>query len=122
MGVVTSTHTARLTYRKGDCRYYVAVDGTKVGWVSNLSGEWRFYATTDDSLRGTLLADGYKTRRSAVREGLATLRIRHLGRVIRFNYETCSVETVYIPEATLRELDDRLLDEMYPMPKGTPST
>jgi hypothetical protein len=96
-------------------RYYVSVNGVKVGWVTKIQDhEWRFYATIEDSIKGAILASGERTRREAVREGLATLRIRHCGRIMRLNLETVRDEYVWFEEDVLKELDARLLDEMYP--------
>jgi CYTH domain-containing protein len=90
-------------------RYYVSVNGVKVGWVTKIQDhEWRFYATIEDSIKGAILASGERTRREAVRESLATLRI------MRLNLETVRDEYVWFEEDVLKELDARLLDEMYP--------
>lgn len=97
-------------------RYYVEVDGVKVGWVLKGSDGWRFYATVHESIQGTLLASGNKTRRDALLEGLSTLRIRHLGRVYILNTSTWRDEVAYVEEDTLEALWARLLDEKYPLP------
>lgn len=102
-----------LTLEKGDNRYYVFVDGIKVGWVSNLTGSWTFWSPVRDSIEGTRLAEE-STRRDVIAEGLSTLRIRHGGWVKALDPEHPGRDTdVVIPEARLRELWDKLLDLKY---------
>src|SRR5262245_26243203 len=109
------TTTTSLKLSKGDGRYYVYIDGGKVGWVLKASDGWRFYAPRFDAFQGHQLCGGAATRRDALMEGLSSLRIRHSGRIVHFNHDTLRDEVVALDEATLLAIYDRLLDEKYPM-------
>lgn len=106
--------TIKVSYRKADYRYYVSIDGEKVGWVTKLDkGEWIFYACVRDSLRGERLSIA-STRRDAVMEGISNLEIYHRGWLVRLNMETVRDEEYQIDPAKLRALWDQMLDEKYP--------
>lgn len=112
---MTSTDSPTLTLRKADGRYYVSVNDVKVGWVLKNSDGWSFYSTVYDSLEGRRLSWGNPTRRDALMEGLSELRIRHGGRVRILLFEpSVRDEWIYVPEADLKALWERLLDEKYP--------
>jgi hypothetical protein len=111
---------AELAYRKANDRYYVEIDGVKVGWVLKIGSQWAFYATVHDALKGTQLAAGFSTRRDAVMQGLSSLQIRHLGRIAVLNLETIKDEYVSIPEADLKDLWNQLMNEKYPLTKEAP--
>jgi hypothetical protein len=108
---------AKVTFRKADSRYYVSIDGVKVGWVLNWNDGkgWSMWSTVRDSIKGERMATGYKTRRDAVMEGLSNLRIWHGGGVMILNMETVQDELFVFSTATLQAITDRLLDEKYPM-------
>lgn len=98
---------------KADGRYYVTVDGVRVGWVLKAHDGWAFWAKVHDALTGTILASGYATRRDALIEGLSSLRIRHLGAVLILNHETWNDEYAYVDTDLLRRITDGMLDQKY---------
>lgn len=103
-----------LTLTKADSRYYVSIGDLKVGWVLRSSDGrwWHFYATIRDSIEGTRMATE-RTRRDALIEGLSSLRIRHLSRVVILNHDTWKDEFRYLDEDVLKAEVDRLVDEKY---------
>lgn len=109
--------TPSVTYQRSDSRYYVSIDGDQVGWVSksSLDGTWRMWATVNESIQGQVLASGCKTRRDAVLDGIGSLRIWHLGLIHRLNLDTYKDERFVFPEATLRAVEELLLDQKYPV-------
>lgn len=112
---MTTSADLGLRYHKADGRYYVYIDDKQAGWVVKSSkGVWSFYACVRETIRGVCLASGFRTRREAVRYGLATLRIEHLGRVYELEFSPLRDEPVYFEEATLEAIGTALLDEMYP--------
>lgn len=107
-----------LKLRQADSRYYVSIAGQQVGWVlkdsSGPSPWWLFYATVNDSIKGTLLASS-PTRREALMDGLSTLRFHHLGRVSHWNWDTHQEEWFFFDDADLRDIQDALLAQKYPL-------
>jgi hypothetical protein len=72
------------TYRKADARYYVEVDGHRVGWVHRdvystygvgTRVEWVGYVSAPSSLEGTRVVKD-STRRGAAQEVVTTIAIR----------------------------------------------
>lgn len=102
----------KVTYRKGDDgRYYVELDGVKIGWVNKIGNGWRMLACADRAMQGLLLSCSEATRRDAVIEGLSTLRIWHGGRVWRFDVETLQDTAVWFDVDRLNATEHALLDE-----------
>jgi hypothetical protein len=115
--------TTQITYRKGDSRYYVSVNGQQIGWVSKTEygedrGTWAFFASVRRTLHGERLSFGNRTRTEAVWNGIGHVRIYHGAKVLRLNVETMQDEVVDFGEETLRAAEADLLDRMYPATAG----
>lgn len=101
-----------VTYTKSDSRYYVHLDGEKVGWVIKTSLGWLFYACTDKWATGTKLAES-RTRRDATMDGLSALRIHHYGRIVRLSEDCMDEENVWFDHDRLDATWQALLDEKF---------
>lgn len=114
---MTTTATPyAITFSKGDVdrRYYVFLDGEKVGWVlKDYEGRWAFYASVRQWAKGERLAGGEKTRRDAVAEGLSSLRIWHGSGIRHLNMETMEEEWRVFDGKRLEATWDHLLDLKY---------
>lgn len=96
-------------------RYYIAINGTRIGWVNNFGDAdgWSFYAPVREVFRGQCLARGFRTRRDAIAEGLSQLDIHHYGRLFRPNPDTYRDETFTVNLLVLRAACRRLHNEKY---------
>lgn len=83
----TTDNTYQVTYAKGDSRYYIHLDGEKMGWVSKSSdGGWKVWACLTDTIQGTVI--GWDdTRKGAVEDALSTLAYRYNGWIVRLSFE-----------------------------------
>lgn len=108
----TPTHL-QLRKSNADRRYYVAVDGIRVGWVSKGHEGWTMWATTETGAKATIVATGSKTRTACLWDGLGHLRIHNLGRVFGMN-ENYDEVAQYVTESTLRAIESDLLAQMHP--------
>jgi len=105
----------QLHLRKADARYYVSIDGVKIGWVSkNHDGSWTMWATVESNTRGTVMARGYKTRNECLWDGLGHLRIYNLGRIVRYDFDALVEVIHYVDEESLRAIERGLLIKINP--------
>ena len=99
------TNRYNVKYSRRDSRYYVTLDGIKVGWVSKGHDGWSFWATTTDSIQGDRLSTEPQ-RGIAVEEGLSNLRIRHMGRLFHLDMDRDS--DTYMKDVPMWLDNDRL--------------
>lgn len=116
----TTASAYKITFHRSsgiDGRYYVHLDGEKVGWVCRYSDDrtWAFYACTRRWAEGERLTYGNATRRDAVMDGLSHLRIYNLGRVVRLDDESLDEVVHYFDNDRLDATWQAQLDAKYPM-------
>ena len=106
---------SKLHLRKADQRYYVDIDGVKVGWVAKGSDKrWTMWAKVDSSTKGTVVATNCKTRDEALYDGLGHLRIYNLGRVVCYDHDALCDTVVFLDEDVLVAIDQEITRRRYP--------
>lgn len=113
-----ATATYAVTYTKGDQRYYVALDGVRLGWVLKAhDGGWKVFATVRNATEGQCIGWD-RSRQAAVEDALSTLAIRHGGRVVRLDLDRDSDTymqdvPVWFERDVLKATADHLSDVRY---------